>query len=201
MWILFIFRENILWLDILCEAKVCMIFLTTLKMENQLRNITSCDECNSNYYTDISQMENLCPECSYILYGCQNCNHDFENGRCRKCFWNGSVSDYIQNLKDKNLNKSKKILSIIDFFQAKYGTTNILIIDHWDSDKEAIGLTEKSKQFLAYISTISDRENDYYLALENPSGDNELPYSPIEFYNLSLIELEDKLIKHLKLAD
>lgn len=124
------------------------------------------------------------------------------NGRCRKCFWNGSVSDYIQNLKDKNLNKSKKILSIIDFFQAKYGTTNILIIDHWDSDKEAIGLTEKSKQFLAYISTISNRENDYYLALENPSVDNELPYSPIgEFYNLSLIELEDKLIKHLKLAD
>lgn len=111
------------------------------------------------------------------------------------------MSDYIQNLKDKNLNKSKKILSIIDFFQTKYGTTNILIIDHWDSDKEAIGLTEKSKQFLAYISTISDKDNDYYLALENPSVDNELVHSPIEeFYNLSLTELEDKLIKLLKLS-
>lgn len=179
-----------------------MTFLTSLKMENQLRNINSCNECNSDYYTDISQMANLCPECSYILYGYQNCNHDFENGRCRKCFWNGNMSDYIQNLKDKNLNKSKKILSIIDFFQTKYGTTNILIIDHWDSDKEAIGLTEKNKQFLAYISTISDKDNDYYLALENPSVDNELVYSPIEeFYNLSLTELEDKLIKHLKLTN
>lgn len=171
-------------------------------MEDQLRNITSCDECNSDYYTDISQMTNLCPECSYILYGCQNCNHNFENGRCRKCFWNGNTSDYIQNLKGKHLNKSKKILSIIDFFQTKYGTTNILIIDHWDSDNEAIGLTEKSKQFLAYISTISDKDNDYYLALENPSVNNELVYSPTEeFYNLSLTELEDKLLKHLKLTD
>lgn len=171
-------------------------------MEDQLRNISSCDECNSDYYTDISQMTNLCPECSYILYGCQNCNHNFENGRCWKCFWNGNTSDYIQNLKGKHLNKSKKILSIIDFFQTKYGTTNILIIDHWDSDNEAVGLTEKSKQFLAYISTISDKDNDYYLALENPSVNNELVYSPTEeFYNLSLTELEDKLLKHLKLTD
>lgn len=78
MWILFIFRENVFWFDVLREAKICMTFLIILKMEDQLRNITFCDECNSDYYTDISQMENLCPECSYILYGCQNCNHDFE---------------------------------------------------------------------------------------------------------------------------
>ena len=171
-------------------------------MDNQLKNISTCDECNSDYYSDTSQMSNLCPECSSILYGYENCKHDFENGQCLKCFWNGSVSDYVQKLKDKNLNKSKKILHIVEFFQSKYGATNILINDHWDSDKEAIGLTDKSGQYLAYISTISDRDNDYYLALENPPVDNELPYSPAgEFDNLSLIELENKLTKHLKLAD
>jgi len=36
VWILFIFRENILWLDISCEAKVCMTFLTTLKWKIRL---------------------------------------------------------------------------------------------------------------------------------------------------------------------
>jgi hypothetical protein len=145
-------------------------------------------------------MTNLCPECSHILYGYENCEHEFENGRCVKCFWNGNVSDYI--LKRKQLNKNERILHIVDFFQNKYGATNILISDHWKSDKEAIGLTDRSGKFLAYISTISNKNNNYYLALENPSVDNKLPYSPAgEFDNLSLAELENILVIHLKLAD
>lgn len=171
-------------------------------MDNQERKINICDECNSEYYSDTSQMSNLCPECSTILYGYENCKHEFANGRCLKCFWNGNTSDYLQELKDKNLNKSKKILFIVDYFQNKYGATNILINDNWESDKEAIGLTDKSGLFLAYISTVSDKDNDYYLALENPSVNNELPYIPAgEFDNLNLTELENIVTKHLKIAD
>lgn len=146
-------------------------------------------------------MSRLCPECASILYGYENCSHHFENGRCLNCFWNGNVSEYIQKLKDSNLNKSRKILFIIDYFQSKYGAANIVVNDHWDADKEAIGLTDKTCKFLAYISTSSDKGNDYYIALENPPVDNDLPYSTAgEFDNLSLTELETILAKHLKLT-
>lgn len=52
------------------------------------REIKICDECESEYFTDTSQMMKLCPDCSHYLYGYQNCEHDFQKGRCSKCHWN-----------------------------------------------------------------------------------------------------------------
>ena len=171
-------------------------------MDNKLSNsnIIICDECGSEYYSDTSQMDSLCPECSHILYGYENCRHEFKNGRCVKCFWNGNTSDYIQKLKDKNLDKSKRIVETIHFLQDKYGDTNIVVKDHWEDDSNAIGLTDKSKQYLVYISTVSDKDDDYYVALENPPLDNDMPYSPAgDFTNISLTELENILTRHLRL--
>ena len=187
-------------------ANLCTLCVTfdNLQMDNNLpnRNINTCDECNSQYYSDTSEMSSLCPECSHFLYGYKNCEHQFENGRCLKCFWNGNQSEYIYKLKDKNLNKSKKIIYVLEFLQNKYGEINIVINDHWETDKEAIGLTDKTGQYLAYISTISDIDNNYFVALENPSVDNEMPYSPAgEFDNISLTELENILTRHLKLSE
>ncbi len=48
----------------------------------------TCDECGSEYYRETSGMANLCQECSHRLYGYKKCEHQFENGRCIKCFWN-----------------------------------------------------------------------------------------------------------------
>jgi len=58
-----------------------------------------CDECGSEYYQSTSKMASLCPECSSILYGYENCTHKFENGRCVKCFRNGSISDHLKSIK------------------------------------------------------------------------------------------------------
>ena len=68
-------------------------------MENTIQDkyIGICDECGSEYYQSTSKMANLCPECSHFLYGYENCDHTFENNRCLKCFWDGSVSNYIVN--------------------------------------------------------------------------------------------------------
>lgn len=44
-------------------------------------------------------MAALCPECSYVLYGYERCDHNFINGRCVKCHWDGSISDYGRTLK------------------------------------------------------------------------------------------------------
>ncbi len=46
-------------------------------------------------------MENLCPECSNVLYEYQNCEHQFENKRCIKCYWNGKSTAYLDQLKMK----------------------------------------------------------------------------------------------------
>jgi predicted RNA-binding Zn-ribbon protein involved in translation (DUF1610 family) len=66
-----------------------------------IKEIKVCDECKSEYYARTSKMKNLCPECSHVLYGYKNCDHQFINGRCVKCFWNGSASEYIEKLKGK----------------------------------------------------------------------------------------------------
>jgi hypothetical protein len=59
----------------------------------------ACDECLSLYYRSTSQMEALCPECAHVLYGYPQCEHDFKNGRCTKCYWDGSVSKHINEIK------------------------------------------------------------------------------------------------------
>ena len=65
------------------------------------RETKVCDECKSEYYPNASKMKNLCPECSHILYGYKNCDHKFSNGRCTKCFWDGSISEHIKKLRNK----------------------------------------------------------------------------------------------------
>lgn len=64
-------------------------------------DLQTCEECKSEFYTQTSQMTELCPECSFILYGYKNCSHQFENGRCITCYWNGNRSDYKQELINK----------------------------------------------------------------------------------------------------
>ena len=166
------------------------------------RKLSTCNECDSEYYTDTSEMNDLCPECSHILYGYEYCTHQFENGRCIKCFWNGNESGYIHQLKYKNINKGKKIIYILEFLQNKYGETNIIINDHWEADKEAIGLTDKTRQYLAYISTYNKKHDTYYLSLENPPVDDKMPFSAAgKFDDISLVDLESVLTKHLRLSE
>ncbi len=98
--------------------------------------------------------------------------------------------------------KSKRITDIVKYLQTKYGVSNILLKDHWEADENAIGVTDKSEQYLAYISTVGDNENEFYLELENPPVDDNFPYSPGgDFDNINLLKLEELLAKHLKLCD
>ena len=107
----------------------------------------------------------------------------------------GQNSYYYKAMTPKN----QRIVNVVKHLQTKYGTENILIQDHWESDENAIGLTDKSKRYLAYISTISE-DDQYYLALENPPVDENFPYSSVgDFDNISLMELENLLVIHLRL--
>lgn len=42
-------------------------------------------------------MLSLCPECSHLIYGYENCTHEFEDGRCKLCGWNGHRSRRTQS--------------------------------------------------------------------------------------------------------
>ncbi len=57
-----------------------------------------CDECGSDYFAHTSQMLWLCPECAHWLYGYPPCAHEFVQGRCSKCGWDGAVSAYLRKL-------------------------------------------------------------------------------------------------------
>jgi hypothetical protein len=41
-------------------------------------------------------MSELCPECAHRLYGYDNCSHVMSEGRCVKCYWDGSISDFLK---------------------------------------------------------------------------------------------------------
>ena len=71
-------------------------------MSSEIHKIMICDECGSEFYKDSSSMENLCPACSNILYGYENCDHEFVNDRCFKCYWNDNSSDYLDKVKAEN---------------------------------------------------------------------------------------------------
>jgi hypothetical protein len=58
--------------------------------------VRCCDECGSEYLATASQMSRLCPECAHWLYGYPRCAHEFSQGRCSKCGWDGSVSEYLR---------------------------------------------------------------------------------------------------------
>ena len=60
--------------------------------------IAICDECGSEYLASKSTMVSLCPECAHVLYGYENCDHEFKDGKCTLCLWDGSRSDYINKL-------------------------------------------------------------------------------------------------------
>lgn len=70
-----------------------------LKSDTDNLKIIFCDECESKFHRASSKMSSLCPECASALYGCENCQHEFSDGRCLKCYWDGSTSAYIKKLK------------------------------------------------------------------------------------------------------
>ena len=63
--------------------------------------IGECIECGSSYYTNVSEMTELCPECAHYLHGKKKCDHTFNLNRCINCYWDGSVSAQVRKLKMK----------------------------------------------------------------------------------------------------
>ena len=73
-----------------------------MEVIGKMEETNICCECKSKFLVSTSKMMELCPECASILYGYENCNHIFKNGRCIKCLWNGNRSEYIKTFITKS---------------------------------------------------------------------------------------------------
>ena len=93
--------------------------------------------------------------------------------------------------------KDNSINQIIQFLQKQIGSQNLFIIDHWDADRCAIGLTNQSSQNLVYLSTYNKKANECYVELEIP-GNNAKEYEVNgSFDNVNSAELEKIVRQHL----
>ncbi len=96
--------------------------------------------------------------------------------------------------------KTKQIKKLTAYFLNKFGSANILVTDYWDGDNKAIGLTDKTMQFVVYIAELA--EDSFFVSLEYPSSSDEMPYTPGEEYNnIAANEVEAILVKHLKISE
>lgn len=96
--------------------------------------------------------------------------------------------------------KTEQIKRLADHFLNKYGSTNIIVTDYWDGDDTAIGFADKTKQYAIYVTDKGKNDNKFFVSLENSPSSDKFPYSPSgDFDNLSADEVEEILIKHLRI--
>lgn len=97
--------------------------------------------------------------------------------------------------------KTQQIEQLTEYFLKKYGSENIVITDYWDADNTAIGLADKTKSYTVYITDNGRTDNVFFVSLENPPATDVFPYTPAgDFDNLSSKEVEEILIKHLRIS-
>jgi len=96
--------------------------------------------------------------------------------------------------------KDITIINIVRHLQDKLGVDNLVIKDHWGADNCAIGLTNKDNRNLVYISAYMKRNNEYFVALESPSeNENDVYQYCGVFENLSIDKVEELVRAHLNL--
>lgn len=96
--------------------------------------------------------------------------------------------------------KTQHIKQLIKYLIKKYGSADIVVTDYWDADNTAIGIADKTKEYIIYISDNGRTDNKFYVSLENPPTTNNFPYTAAgDFDNLSAEEVEKIVTEHLKI--
>lgn len=109
------------------------------------KEINTCKECKSDYFTTTSKKENFCPNCAHYLYGQKECGHKMKGERCSKCHWDGTISERITALIERNDKKLKKAkLNIIIACIVLVISIPITILGILNSDAEIFSLTKYS---------------------------------------------------------
>lgn len=64
-------------------------------------SLRECDECKSQFIHSTVTMTGVCRECAHWLYGYDRCDHEFRDGCCFECGWDGSISEFVETLKNE----------------------------------------------------------------------------------------------------
>lgn len=78
------------------------------------RDQNICEECGSPYFRDGSEMASLCAECAHHLFGYPPCPHEFAEGHCISCGWNGRHSDYLAKRLKRHAMSDAEILTELE---------------------------------------------------------------------------------------
>jgi|GEM_PF-2533603 len=94
-------------------------------------------------------MSHLCNECAHRLYGYERCTHEFVEQTCKKCGWDGSISNYLQNTPPSNFNW---LIRYFEFALVAVGITfritTYLINRPLEIDEQKLVLNILSRNFL-----------------------------------------------------
>lgn len=98
------------------------------------------------------------------------------------------------------ISKDKNIVHILTFLRDKLGKESIVIIDHWNADKTAIGISNRTNTKLIYISTNKKKSNEYYIELEITNQKNIEEYIKCdEFDGVDSDQVLSHVIKHFEI--
>jgi hypothetical protein len=98
----------------------------------------------------------------------------------------------------QRLVKNDAVLKLLSRLQYRLGGGRFQIVDHWESDLDAIGVAHpRNRELLAYIAAYGPE--DFYVELElPPEHGSELPYSVAgQFRSLTFDEVAQIVAKHL----
>lgn len=99
---------------------------------------------------------------------------------------------------DAKFQKHDAVLKMLSRLEHRLGSGTFQIVDHWESDLDAIGVAHPSNgELLAYIAAYGPE--DFYVELElPPEQGSELPYSVAgQFRSLTFDEVARIVAKHL----
>ncbi len=84
--------------------------------------------------------------------------------------------------------KTAPTKEIFNFIISEFNVKSLQIVDFWDSDNCAFGITNLDKTILIYISTFNREKGKYFLEIEHNNGKKD------NFENINRKELE-KILK------
>jgi len=108
------------------------------------------------------------------------------------------VSGYRYSMQDLNA-KDVSLQIAIAKLRHEFGATAFKVVDHWEADTCAVGIAHPDNhEILVYVSTCALPEHGYFVSLELPSEEADLPYRPAgEFNDVDLDNLVRIVRQHL----
>ena len=70
--------------------------------------------------------------------------------------------------------KTKETKEIFDFLMSKFNIDKNQLVNFWDADNCAFGISNVDKTILIYISTFQKEVDDYYLEIEHQNEESQI---------------------------